>query len=214
MDADDDFWIGMLPAVKIIFPIAGGLESLVRNVKNISWLKFSTPQAYLASHEPFDKISWGMDTADGSFDGMASWTEKWENYKLWTKIENARALERAGYQLIAEIQNNKHFKSQSSHGDVASSVSKVIVKAEQLLNEAFNKRLRLLSTTHFGLSSPVVNKSRLAIAERIADEMKEAAAAGVKLLWSTLGKEKDEYFQKNTNKTASEVFLNTDFRTP
>lgn len=204
MDADDDFWQGMLPVIKGIIPMAGGLETLVLSIKNIPWLKFSTPEEYLTNHEPVGKISWGMDTADGSFDGIASWAEKRENYKLWTKIENARALERAGYRFIAELRNKKHFKPGNKYDAFTNGT---IAKAKQLLDEAFNKRLRLLSTTHFGLSSPLVNKSRLTVAVRLADEIKEAASTAVKFLWGILWRETGEGSAQNKDKSSSEVLL-------
>ena len=81
----------------------------------------------------------GHDTADGSYTGWSSWSEKPFNRLIWGRIERARAIARAN--------------------------------AIDAGSPGFNERVMLLSTTHFGLSSPVLNIDRERRAFELSEEM-------------------------------------------
>ena len=157
MDADDEFWVGFdFPVLKGRFSTIGGLKGLVENVADLDYLEFTTPCRYIKNHTPLRCISIGQDTADGSFDGLSSWTEKWSNHRLWTGLERARILELQTLRLL-EGKNPAPVKS--------------------LLDESFEARLRILSTTHFGMAAPVMNLTREGVARNLAQRAVEAAAA-------------------------------------
>ncbi|GAB4490431.1 MAG: hypothetical protein Fur0016_28550 [Anaerolineales bacterium] len=156
MDADDEFWFGFdIPLLKGRFSTASGLQGLVENVADLDYVRFTTPGRYLDSHPPRKTIVIGQDTADGSFDGMSSWAEKWSNHQLWTLLDRARLL---------ELQTRRLAES----GLTAS--------MDRLLAESFEARLKLLSTTHFGMSAPVMNLTRERIAFQLAKRAVETAA--------------------------------------
>lgn len=156
MDADDEFWVGFdVPFLKGRFSTVSGLQGLVENVADLDYVRFTTPGRYLDSHPPRKTIVIGQDTADGSFDGLSSWAEKWSNHSLWTLLDRARLL---------ELQTRRLAES----GLTAS--------METLLAESFEARLKLLSTTHFGMSAPVMNLTRERIAFQLANRAVETAA--------------------------------------
>lgn len=156
-DADDVYWTGYDWPIVRRLSTAAGLQGLVQSVADLDYLTFTTPYDYLRDHPPVAGVSFGQDTADGSFDGMASWAEKWSNHHLWTGIERSRLLE-----LHARRMSNAEMG-----GDIAAH-----------LNAAFEARLRALSTTHFGLAAPVMNTHRLnAAAGLVGIAFKEARAA-------------------------------------
>lgn len=155
-DADDEYWAGYdWPILGRLLTAAQGLQGLVDSVKDLPYLRFTTPYRYLEAHPPVATVSFGQDTADGNFDGMSSWAEKWSNHRLWTGIERSRILEQ---QTRATL-----------NGDLPEEVSR-------LLDEAFESRLRALSTTHFGLAAPMMNRTRLKIAADLVKTAFEAAA--------------------------------------
>jgi hypothetical protein len=51
---------------------------------------FERPWEYLKSHPDRGELSLGQDLADGAFDGYASWSEKYENYEVWSIVAAAR----------------------------------------------------------------------------------------------------------------------------
>ncbi len=143
MDADDQFWYGVrVPVVSRFYSMGQGLKGLVESIADLDYVTFTTPCTYLGDHPPIGKLEFGQDTADGSFDGIASWAEKWENQEIWTGLERARVLELQTRRLLEES------KIGEEH-------------ARSLLAESFEDRLRLLSTTHFGMAAPVMNLTRL-----------------------------------------------------
>ncbi|MDP6979991.1 MAG: hypothetical protein QF570_15520 [Myxococcota bacterium] len=169
-DADDEFWYGYgAPVLPRLIAIAGGLDGLLASVADLDFVDFTTPGAYLADHPPVDRIRIDHDTADGSYDGFASWAEKWSSHQLWTGIERARLLEMQARRLLSEMPTGPDREA-----------------LEQKLARSFESRLLSLSTTHFGLTSPVVNKRRLRTATglvaRAVVEAEQAflgAAAGI-----------------------------------
>ncbi len=156
-DADDTFWTGFDWPVVRRLTIVQGLEALVHSVEDLPYLIFTTPYDYLQTHAPLATVTFGQDTADGSFDGMASWAEKWSNHRIWSGIERARLLELYVRRLTGEAPSTEI----TAH-----------------LATAFEARLRALSTTHFGLAAPVMNVHRLDVAaDLVGTAVDEASTA-------------------------------------
>jgi hypothetical protein len=144
MDADDEFWVGFdIPLLSRFFSTAQGLRGLVENVADLDYVRFTTPDRYLADHPPVGAVTIGQDTADGSFDGLSSWAEKWSNQRLWTGLERAR---------ILALQTARLLEGHSQP------------EIEALLTKSFEACLKILSTTHFGMAAPVMNLTREVVA--------------------------------------------------
>lgn len=173
-DADDKFWEGYdWPIVRDLLPVAQGLEALVTSIADLDFVTFTTPGRYLQTHEPIGTVTIDQDTADGSFDGMASWAEKWSNHQLWTGIERARIMELQARRLARD-------------DDLAALAGH--------LSQGFDARLRALSTTHFGLSAPVMNTHRLQGAARLVHTAVDAARQALRL--ATAHREADDIEQE------------------
>jgi hypothetical protein len=156
MDADDEFWVGFdVPLLKGRFSTASGLRGLVDNVADLDYVKWTTPRAYLAAHPVMGTVTIGQDMADGSFDGFASWTEKWSNHTMWTGLDRARILDLQTRRLLAP----------NLPPDVSA-----------LLKRSFEARLKILSTTHFGMAAPVMNLTREGIGRNLVAEAVATAA--------------------------------------
>ena len=162
-DADDAFWTGFTaPAwLKKRFSTIRGLAGLLENVQDLDYVEFTTPGRYLQDHPPVGSISFGQDTADGSFDGLSSWAEKWSNHLLFTGLERAR---------ILDLQTRRLLQGRELPDEIQSR-----------LEAAFEARLRLLSTTHFGMAAPVMNLTRERTARRLVDEAMENAGAAFEM---------------------------------
>lgn len=157
MDADDEFWVGFdIPVLGRYFSSAKGLKGLVENVAGLDYVVFTTPGRYLKDHTPLKSIRIGQDTADGSFDGLSSWAEKWSNQRLWTGLERARILALQTWRLLEGRQ---------------------VEDVQTLLDESFEARLQILSTTHFGMSSPVMNLRREGVARELVQRAVDTAKA-------------------------------------
>jgi len=144
MDADAILW----EPIKLPFPLSKiantqGIKGLAEEVADLPYVVFDTPGNYLKTHKPLAEISFGHDTADGSFTGYASWSEKPFNRQIFTRIERARA--------IAGVRKEE--------------------AGERELSPGFDERVLLLSTTHFGLASPVLNIDRERRALALSREM-------------------------------------------
>ncbi len=162
MDADDDFWVGYdVPILSSRFATARGLQGLVENIHDLDYIVFSTPYTYLQQHPPLKTVTIGQDTADGSFDGLSSWAEKWSNQRMWTGLERAR---------ILELQTHRLLESETLPQPVLDSI-------QSLLDESFEMRLRILSTTHFGMAAPVLNLTREGVGRDLVLRAVETAAA-------------------------------------
>ncbi len=147
-----------------------GLRGLVESIADLDYVVFDTPSDYLKNHEPRGEITIEQDTADGSFDGLSSWAEKWSNQRLWTGVDRSRLMEMQGAAL--------------AKGAGAAAAK----KAQKLFDAAFEDRVRILSTTHFGMSAPVMNLARLGIAREMVDDAVKKSAAGLGLLKKTARK--------------------------
>jgi hypothetical protein len=143
-DADAEFWSGAaLPWYLRWLPNTGGIGQLVESVAGLDYVRFSNLTDYLAVHPPQGTVYFGQDTADGSFNGYNSWAEKAYASDYWTRIErNRRACRMA----------RRAFALSSSGG--------LPGPARDLLGEAFEIRLRALSTTNFGLATPFLARQR------------------------------------------------------
>ena len=161
-DADDEYWWGFeWPVVSRLLAAARGIRGLIESVRDLDFVEFTTPGEYVKTHPPMGEIRIGQDTADGSFDGFSSWAEKWSNHRLWTGIERSR---------ILELQTRRLMSSLGSDHDRGA--------MEELLEDSREARLKSLSTTHFGLASPVVNRTRLqTVSELLHGSVEKASRA-------------------------------------
>lgn len=158
MDADDDFWQGYFNAT-LSFELGlkkplvnGGLNYFIKQLSKLPYVKFDTPYEYLKAHPPAGEVSVGQDIADGSFDGYSPWSDKLENSKLWAGIDRVRTI-----------------------SDYALAVSGYAESIQQQTKERIKQRLLTMSTTHFGLSTPVMCKPRLLQAiEKVEGTMADA----------------------------------------
>jgi len=158
MDADDSFWEGFdVPLLKKVYPTINGLQGLVDSILDLDYVRFTTPGDYIDCHSALTEVTIHQDTADGSFDGMASWAEKWSNQRLWTGLERGRLLELQSRRLLSET---------ISQEDV------------ELYKELREVRLKITSTTHFGMSAPIMNLTRETIAR---DYVQKLVADGSQL---------------------------------
>lgn len=150
MDADDDYWRGYFNTFLSEFILRdkekllweGGLAHMIKQVKDLDYVVFDTPYNYLKSHPPIAEVSFTQDTADGSFDGLSPWSDKLDNAKLWSGIDRARTLCEYA-RAVAEL----------AETDV-----------EKEIAATLENRILTLSTTHFGLSTPVMCVPRLEVA--------------------------------------------------
>jgi len=101
-DADDEFWFGFNAPkwLKTRFNTIRGLAGLIDDVLNLDYVRFTTPGRYLKGHPAMKTIQIGQDTADGSYDGLSSWVEKWSNHRLAKKI-------RGSFKVITVTQDNR-----------------------------------------------------------------------------------------------------------
>ncbi len=140
MDADAILWepLGLpFPLNKIAN--TEGIHGLVEEISDLDYVVYDTPGNYIKTHKPLCEVNFTHDTADGSFTGYSSWSEKPFNRRIFTRLEKARAFARA-----AKLDEK---------------------------SPSFEDRVMLLSTTHFGLASPVLNVERENTALRISSEM-------------------------------------------
>ncbi|MGI9592355.1 MAG: hypothetical protein ACR2P8_13365, partial [Myxococcota bacterium] len=168
-DTDVDTWLPVdLPPGLGWFPNAGGLPEYIAAVNKYDWAEFSTPGRYLADHEPVGELVLRRDTADGAFDGHASWAEKLPSHAIWTDLDASR------------------LATQRADALARHAPPEEVARAERELrsgrDSSFFQRLRGLSTTHFGMSTPLVNEERQAAAEAIAGAALASAHAAERRL--------------------------------
>jgi hypothetical protein len=137
-DADLETW---LPSLSWI-PNMGGLEEFLRVVNNYDWADFAVPSEYAASHAPLGEIIVRQDLADGGFDGNYSWAEKCGSLRAWSLLEKSRISSYRAQKLADRA--GKRLDSALWEG----------------VDSAFFHRLIGLTTTHFGMSTPVINEER------------------------------------------------------
>lgn len=149
-DADDEFWYGYdFPSYLSWLPNTGGLDNVIDSVDELDYVEFTTVSEYLKNNDPAGEIYFGQDTADGSFCGYASWSEKSYSNDYWTEVEKDRRIHKYIEKLYAYL-------------------GKQIPKnVKQHLGESMEKRIRLQSTTNFGMATPFLARERERVVESI-----------------------------------------------
>lgn len=153
-DADDTFWHGVdLPFFLSWLPNSGGIKQLVEEVSKFDYVKLTGVEEYLDSHEPVGEISFGQDTADGSFNGYNSWSEKVNSQITWTAVEKSRRIEK----II-----DKMYETMGR--DIPDNV-------RDFLDNAYEYRIRLLSTTNYGMATPFLARGREQVVDKLVTKM-------------------------------------------
>jgi hypothetical protein len=167
-DADAETWLPLVPKGLQWIPNAGGLPEIIRAVNKYEWAEFTLPSIYLKTHEPVGEVIVRQDMADGGWDGNYSWAEKYPSHVIWTELEKSRLYTRRAEALLS-LAPGPELKS----------------KARAMLYEgrdsSFFHRLRGLSTTHFGMSTPLVNEERQAVAEAVVSAARDRAETAERL---------------------------------
>jgi len=154
-DADAETWLPIpMPRLLRWLPNTGGLREYIEVVNRYDWVSFTTLGEYAATHAPVGTVVVRQDMADGAWDGQYSWAEKWPSQWLWTQIEHSRLAEKRALALARTTDPETRQRIEQRLFDGRES--------------AFFDRIRALSTTHFGMSTPLVNEERQAKAETIA----------------------------------------------
>lgn len=157
-DADLETWLPVrLPGIFSWFPNTGGLEEFIALVNKYPWAEFTLPSEYLAGHPPQGEVLVRQDLADGAFDGNYSWAEKCASLTTWTLLERSRLASLRAETLAART--GLDLKAALWEG----------------MESAFFQRLIGLSSTHFGMSTPVINEERQARAMAILGGAAERA---------------------------------------
>jgi len=164
-DADLETW---LPTISWM-PNMGGLPEFIQVVNRYPWAEFTLPTEYLRTHSPQAEVIVRQDLADGAFDGHFSWAEKHASLVAWTMLEQSRIhscraqalAQRSGMNLDALLWNG--------------------------MQSSFFQRLIGLTTTHFGMSTPIINEERqnraceiLGNARSLAQQAEIAAAREIR----------------------------------
>ncbi len=159
-DADADFWSGVdLNWILNWLPNTNGISGLIEEVKDLDYVRFTTVGDYLESHPPESRFHFGQDTADGSFNGYNSWAEKSDSHLFWTGIQRNRRAH-------AALE-----KARKTYGDPPE-----LATLDGILRESYLKRLRALSTTHFGMATPFLAPDRQKAATSLLAELDEHSA--------------------------------------
>jgi hypothetical protein len=157
-DADLETWLPLkLPHLVRWFPNTGGLAEYIHLVNKYDWADFTVPSEYLATHPPHKEILVRQDLADGAFDGSYSWAEKCTSLRTWTILEQSRLASYRAERL-----------ARRSHLDLRKQLW-------EGMDSSFFKRLIGLTTTHFGMSTPVINEERQRRADAILGEGRSIA---------------------------------------
>ncbi len=162
-DADSDTWLPLkIPKAFSWFPNTGGLQEYIQVVSRYPWAEFTVPSEYRREHPPEAEVLVRQDLADGGFDGSYSWAEKYTSLQNWTALEQSRLHTSRAEALARRIPAAS-----------AEEIHRRLWKGE---DSAFFQRLIGLTTTHFGMSTPVINEERQAKAERLLGQARDQAA--------------------------------------
>ncbi|MBT8342498.1 MAG: hypothetical protein HKP58_19450 [Desulfatitalea sp.] len=154
-DADSELWQGIdLPWALEWLPSTNGIGALVKEVKDLDYVHFTTLGTYLGNHPPVGTFSFSQDTADGSFDGYNSWAEKAETSSYWTVIARSRRV------CNAAVRAKQILKEKLDAAQL-----------DNLIHFAELTRLRALSTTHFGMATPYVARQREQAMARLMNDL-------------------------------------------
>lgn len=164
IDADSETWVGFdLPRILSFIPNATGLYEYIKTVNELKFVEFTTIKEYMKNHSPVFEVTITQDLADGGWDGFSSWAEKLDTHQIWKGLEKSRYYTyQAEYLLENEIKDD----------DFKEKINNELWGEE---NSSFIKRFELLSTTHFGMSNPVINNERLKQAFELSNLTKEIA---------------------------------------
>jgi hypothetical protein len=178
MDADAELWTGIgLPKIFDRLPNTRGLAEFIEVVNKTDYLEFGKLGDYIKNNPPAGDVTVRQDLADGSYCGFNSWTEKLVNQGLWRLSEKARKLERTADFLSSGIGTAPEARAE----------------IERLLygpgDSCFENKLLLLSTTHFGMNSPVVHPDRARVAFHLARNMLETSSRAAKIAVAQSGVE-------------------------
>lgn len=166
-DADAESWLPLpLPSGLRWLPNTGGLQEYIAAVNKYSWAEFTTPGEFLASRTPQGEVIVRQDTADGAWDGYYSWSEKHDSHEVWTQLQQSRLYERQARALATRLP-----------GASADSLHETYFSGP---HGSFLQRIRALSTTHFGMSTPMVNEERFAAAVSAASGARQRALAALR----------------------------------
>lgn len=163
-DADAESWLPVqVPRSLRWFPNTGGLQEYIRVVDRYPWAQFTVPSEYRLDHAPRGEVLVRQDLADGGFDGNYSWAEKYTSLLNWTELERSRLHTYRAEALLGATPETW-----------AGELRKRLWEGPE---SAFFGRLVGLSTTHFGMSTPVINVERQARAVELLEGAKSEAAA-------------------------------------
>jgi hypothetical protein len=166
-DADADLWLPVkLPRWLAWFPNLGGLREMIQVVNRYPWAEFTTPSEYRPQHPPQADIIVRQDLADGGFDGNYSWAEKFTSFQNWTLLEQARLRTCQAEALLPRVPLELSQELRARLWEGRQSV--------------FFHRVIALSTTHFGMSTPVINSERQAVAHSLLSQARSEAAQVVR----------------------------------
>jgi len=161
-DADAESWLPFnFPKSFSWFPNSGALVEYIQAVNKYPWASFTLPSEYIQDHPPQGEILARQDLADGSFDGSTSWAEKFSSLKIWTTLEQSRL-----HSYRAEA------LSQQAKTEFKEGIQQILWQG---VESSFFQRMIGLSTTHFGMSTPVINEERQSKAETILDSAYQKA---------------------------------------
>jgi hypothetical protein len=178
-DADDSYWNGYtLPVYLKWLPNTGGLAQLIDEADAADYVEFTTLGDYLKTHKPKKDIFFGQDTADGSYNGYNPWAEKTTSHDYWTSLmEDRRNHEATKLSYRAVDLKEYSVKRVSLTEGEPPAEDKTPPNAQDLLSRSHDLRMRLLSTTHFGMATPFLSAEREVAAERIIKEMLDNSRA-------------------------------------
>ncbi len=162
-DADGETWLPFkIPKAFAWFPNTGGLVEYIQVVNRYPWAQFTVPTEYGRDHPPQDEVLVRQDLADGGFDGNYSWAEKHTSLLNWTALEASRLHTYRAEALASRL--------------AEAEADRIRRRLWTGADSAFFQRLVGLSTTHFGMSTPVINEERQAKAERLLGGARDLAA--------------------------------------
>lgn len=157
-DADLESWLPLaLPKFARWMPNTGGLQEYIDIVNKYEWADFTVPSEYLATHPPQGEVLVRQDLADGAFDGSYSWAEKCASLDTWTVLERSRLVS---------------CRAEALAKRTGLDLSGLLWEG---MDSSFFQRLIGLTTTHFGMSTPVINEERQARAFAILGEALDKA---------------------------------------
>lgn len=161
-DADAESWLPIgLPRGLRWLPNTGGLREYIEAVNRHPWAEFTTPGEFIRDHTPVGDVIVRQDTADGAWDGYYSWAEKHDSQEVWTAVQQSRLYEDHARTIATTIPE-----------DVTHALHETYLAGRE---GSFYRRIEALSTTHFGMSTPMVNEERLAAASAAAESARAQA---------------------------------------